>query len=66
MGIGDKISNKVEEMSGKGKSAAGDATDNPRLEAEGQADQSSANAKQSGEHVKDALRDAGKAVKGDA
>ena len=66
MGIGDKISNKVEELTGKGKAAAGDATDDRSLQAEGEADQTSANAKQSGEHVKDALRDAGKAVKGDA
>lgn len=65
MGIGDKISNKVEELSGKAKTATGDATDNPDLEAEGRADQSSANAKKAGEDIKDALRDASTAVKGD-
>ena len=39
MGLGDKISNKAEELAGKAKEAAGDVTDNERLEAEGEADQ---------------------------
>lgn len=65
MGIGDKIGNKAEELGGKAKEAAGDATDNERLEAEGQADQTAAHGKQAGEKVKDALREASKAVKGD-
>jgi uncharacterized protein YjbJ (UPF0337 family) len=65
MGIGDKISNKTEEVGGKVKEGVGDATDNESLQAEGVADQSSAHAKQAGENVKDALRDASKAVKGD-
>ncbi|UNX54510.1 CsbD family protein [Georgenia sp. TF02-10] len=56
MGLGDKISNAAEEAKGKAKKAAGDATDNPRLQAEGQADKSSANVKQAGENVKDALK----------
>ncbi len=63
MGIGDKIQNKVEELSGKGKQAAGDATDNERLQAEGQSDQASAQTKQAGEHVKDAANDAKDAFK---
>ena len=57
MGLGDKISNQAEELKGKAKEAFGDATDNERLEREGQADQASANAKQAGEHVKDAAKD---------
>jgi uncharacterized protein YjbJ (UPF0337 family) len=65
MGLGDKISNKVEEVAGKAKAGAGDATDNPDLEAEGHKDQAAANTKQAGEDVKDALRAAGNAVKGD-
>jgi uncharacterized protein YjbJ (UPF0337 family) len=65
MGIGDKIQNKVEELTGKGKAAAGDATDNERLEAEGRAEESGAHVKQSGENIKDALREASQAVKGD-
>ena len=60
MGLGDKISNKAEEMMGKAKGGYGDATDNERVEAEGQADQASANTKQAGEHVKDAWKDATK------
>ena len=38
MGLGDKISNKAEELAGKAKEAAGDVTDNERLEAEGKAE----------------------------
>jgi uncharacterized protein YjbJ (UPF0337 family) len=65
MGIGDKIQNKAEELAGKAKASTGDATDNERLEAEGRAEESSAHVKQSGENVKDALREAGQAMKGD-
>lgn len=65
MGIGDKISNKAEELGGKAKEAVGDATDNRSLEAEGQTDQTAAHGKQAGENVKDALREASQAVKGD-
>ncbi|GHG57612.1 hypothetical protein GCM10012320_30680 [Sinomonas cellulolyticus] len=57
MGLGDKISNKAEELGGKIKESTGRATDNPNLEAEGQADQASAGVKQAGEHVKDAVKD---------
>ena len=56
MGIGDKISNKAEELAGKAKEAVGDATDNEKLQAEGKADQASAGVKQAGEHAKDAIR----------
>ena len=52
----DKISNKVDELAGKGKEAAGRATDNPDLEAEGRRDQAVSNLKQAGEKVKDAFR----------
>jgi uncharacterized protein YjbJ (UPF0337 family) len=65
MGLGDKISNKTDELAGKAKAGAGDALDDPELEAEGKADQSAANMKQAGENIKDALRDASRAVKGD-
>jgi uncharacterized protein YjbJ (UPF0337 family) len=63
MGIGDKIGNKAEELGGKIKQGVGDATDNERLEAEGQADQTSANTKQAGEHVKDTAEDVKNAFK---
>lgn len=52
----DKIKNKAEELSGKGKEAVGDATDNRDLQAEGQADQVSGSLKQAGEKVKDAFK----------
>ena len=65
MGIADKARNQAEELAGKAKAAMGDATDNRDLEAEGRAEQSEANAKQAGEDIKDALRDASTAVKGD-
>lgn len=57
MGLGDKIGNAAEEAAGKAKEGIGKATDNERLEAEGQTDQSKANLKQAGEHVKDAFTD---------
>lgn len=67
MGIGDKISNKAEELGGKAKKVAGDATDNRSLEAEaeGKTDQTEAHGKRAGENVKDALRETSQAVKGD-
>jgi len=56
MGLGDKIENLKDDLTGKGKEAAGKATDNERLEAEGQTDQSKADLKQAGENVKDAFK----------
>ncbi|GAB3621847.1 hypothetical protein GCM10027417_31090 [Glutamicibacter endophyticus] len=57
MGLGDKIKNKAQEVSGKIKEGVGDATDNEDLQAEGVKDQAAASAKQAGEHVKDAAKD---------
>lgn len=56
MGLDDKIRNTAQDMGGKAKEAAGKATDDERLEAEGHADQTAANLKQAGENVKDAFR----------
>jgi uncharacterized protein YjbJ (UPF0337 family) len=56
MGIGDKIQNEAENLGGKAKEAAGNATDNDRLKAEGQKDQVVADAKKVGENVKDAFK----------
>ena len=39
MGLGDKIENTKDDLTGKGKEAAGKATDDERLEAEGKAEQ---------------------------
>ena len=55
MGLGDKIQNAGEEAAGKVKETTGRATDNESLEAEGKADQASANIKQAGEKAKDAV-----------
>jgi uncharacterized protein YjbJ (UPF0337 family) len=56
MGIDDKISNASEEAAGKVKEGAGRATDDEQLEAEGKADQTSANVKQAGEKIKDIFK----------
>lgn len=56
MGLGDKIQNAAQDAAGKLKEAAGKATDNDKLEAEGQADQGKASAKKVGEDVKDVFK----------
>ena len=56
MGLGDKIGNAAEDMGGKAKEAAGNATDNDRLKAEGQKDQVKADAKKVGEDIKDEFK----------
>ncbi|GII97826.1 CsbD-like protein [Sediminihabitans luteus] len=56
MGLGDKISNAAEDAKGKLKEGTGKVTDNERLEAEGKADQASADVKQAGEKAKDAFK----------
>jgi uncharacterized protein YjbJ (UPF0337 family) len=58
MGLDDKISNTGENVAGKVKEATGKATHNRDLEAEGKADQASADVKQAREKVKDAAKDA--------
>jgi len=56
MGIDDKVKNAAQEAKGKIKEGFGDLTDNPKLQAEGKADQAAANVKQAGEDVKDAFK----------
>jgi uncharacterized protein YjbJ (UPF0337 family) len=56
MGVGDKMDNMKDDLVGKGKEAAGKASDDESLQAEGQADQSKADIKQAGEKVKDAFK----------
>ena len=58
MGLGDKIEHAAEEAKGKVKEGFGKATGNERVEAEGQADQASANVKQAGDDVADAAKKA--------
>jgi len=62
--FGDKVKNKAEELKGEIKEKIGDATDNERLQAEGAAEAAAAKAKQAGEHVKDAAKDAGDVFRG--
>ncbi len=56
MGLDDKIGNSAEQLTGKGKEAAGRATGDEQLEAEGQADQGSAKLKKVGESIKDVFK----------
>lgn len=56
MGLDDKIENAAERLGGQSKEAAGKATDNESLEAEGKTDQSKADLKDAGEKVKDAFK----------
>lgn len=53
--MNDEAKHKAEELGGKVKEAAGKLTDNERLEAEGRAEQTTANLKQAGDNVKDAF-----------
>lgn len=56
MGLDDKIGNKAEDLKGKAKEAAGKATDDESLEAEGKADQTSSAVKGVGEKIKDVFK----------
>jgi uncharacterized protein YjbJ (UPF0337 family) len=56
MGLDDKIENAAEKLGGKGKEAAGKATGDERLEAEGKTDQAKSDLKQAGEKIKDAFK----------
>jgi uncharacterized protein YjbJ (UPF0337 family) len=56
MAKSDKVKNAKQLAKGKLKEAAGKATANDNLRAEGKNDQSVANLKQAGEKVKDALK----------
>ncbi|MGH3458680.1 CsbD family protein [Aeromicrobium sp.] len=58
MGLDDKIKNKLDKVTGAGKEKLGEARGDRKQEAEGKADQSKADLKQSGEHIKDAGSDA--------
>ena len=56
MGLGDKIENMKDDVTGKSKEAAGKATDNERLEEEGRVEHSDEDIKQEGEKVKDSFK----------
>ncbi|HYH25562.1 MAG TPA: CsbD family protein [Blastococcus sp.] len=52
----DKLTNKIEEISGKGKQAVGGATDDRELQAEGKKEETKSSLKQAGENIKDAFK----------
>jgi uncharacterized protein YjbJ (UPF0337 family) len=56
MGTEKKAANKAKEVKGKIKKKVGQAVGNPRLDAEGRADQAEGDLKQAGEKVKDAFK----------
>jgi uncharacterized protein YjbJ (UPF0337 family) len=64
MSTGDKIRHKAEEMKGAAKEKFGDATDNESLQAEGAAERRAAQARQAGDHLHDAGRNARDALSG--
>jgi uncharacterized protein YjbJ (UPF0337 family) len=56
MGFMDKVKNKAQELSGKGKQAAGEHAGDRDLAAEGRKDEAAGNLKQAGEKVKDTFK----------
>jgi uncharacterized protein YjbJ (UPF0337 family) len=57
-----KTEGKYDELAGKAKEKLGDMTDNERLQAEGAAQEAKGQAKQAGEHLKDAAGDVKRSV----
>lgn len=56
MGVGDKASNKIDDLGGKAKEATGKATGDQSTENEGKVDQAKASLKDAGEKIKDAFK----------
>ncbi|HEX6235222.1 MAG TPA: CsbD family protein [Jiangellaceae bacterium] len=56
MGTEDKARNTGEKLKGKAKETGGRVTGNERMEAEGKAEETKADAKQTGEKLKDTFR----------
>ncbi|WP_432522857.1 CsbD family protein [Kineococcus sp. SYSU DK006] len=56
MSASDKIKNAAQDAAGRAKEAAGSASDDEQLRAEGREDQTAADLKQRGEHLKDAFK----------
>lgn len=65
MSVGDKFSNKAEELKGRAKEAVGSATDDDDLKNEGKADQASSAAKKGAEKVKDKANEVAEKLTGD-
>ncbi len=60
----DKIKNKLQAGKGRTKKAAGRATDDRSLEAEGKGDQVSGSLKQGGENIKECLQEIARPARG--
>lgn len=56
MGLDDEARNKAEDLKGRAKEAAGAATDNDELKAEGQSDQAKAGMKDKLDDVTDKIK----------
>ncbi|MEK0156295.1 CsbD family protein [Arthrobacter oryzae] len=56
MGLGDRIHNAAERLHGKGRKAAGEATGDRRMKAEGRGRAIKADLKQAGEKFRHAFR----------
>ena len=56
MSAEDKLSNKIDDMGGKAKEAAGNLTGDDSTKNEGKLDQAKASLKDAGEKVKDAFK----------
>jgi len=65
MGMTNKVSNKLQDLRGKGKEAVGSVLGHRDLESKGKADQAKAAVKDAGEHLKDRAKTVRDAVKGD-
>ncbi|MGB7820428.1 MAG: CsbD family protein [Ornithinibacter sp.] len=55
MGIGDKMDNMKDDLTGQAKEAEGKATGDESRETQGKAEQSKADLKKAGENVKDSF-----------
>ena len=56
MSLADKAKNAAQDAAGKVKETVGDLPNNEKLEAEGKKDQAAAEAKKTGENVKDVFK----------
>jgi uncharacterized protein YjbJ (UPF0337 family) len=65
MSTSDKAEHGAEELKGKAKGGLGEALGNEQMEAEGKTEESSAQAKQAGDKLKDAAGDVKDAFKRD-
>ena len=57
MGLEDRIENKAQDITGRGKEAAGAAMDDDELKAEGRTDQTKAHIKDKVEDVKEKVQE---------